>query len=113
MFIVALAICLAHRLQPQHCLDDLLYMEDRIGKERMQRAYAYHSLLSRGAKLALGSDWTVRNVIMYHALSKEINKLLICFIFPGSSSRSVGRCSGCCQTEASVVQARIQFKGST
>jgi hypothetical protein len=46
-------------VQPYHCIDDGRWAEKIIGHERASRTYAFRSLLSAGARLALGSDWPV------------------------------------------------------
>lgn len=46
-------------VHPYHAIDDGRWAEDRIGNERIQRTYAFKSLLEEGAKLSFGSDWAV------------------------------------------------------
>ncbi len=46
-------------MQPYHAIDDGRWAEKRIGPERIQRTYAFRSLLDAGAGLHFGSDWTV------------------------------------------------------
>jgi predicted amidohydrolase YtcJ len=46
-------------MQPYHAIDDGRWCQQRIGKERCRRTYAFRSLLETGATLAFGSDWTV------------------------------------------------------
>jgi predicted amidohydrolase YtcJ len=46
-------------VQPYHAIDDGRWAEARIGPERIQTTYAFRSLLDAGARLALGTDWTV------------------------------------------------------
>jgi predicted amidohydrolase YtcJ len=46
-------------MQPYHAIDDGRWAEKRIGAERIQRTYAFRSLLDTGANLMFGSDWTV------------------------------------------------------
>jgi predicted amidohydrolase YtcJ len=46
-------------VQPYHAADDGRWAEKRIGPQRIQRTYAFRSLLDAGATLAFGSDWTV------------------------------------------------------
>ena len=46
-------------MQPYHKADDGRYADTIIGPERTKSSYAYHSLLTSGAKLAFGSDWPV------------------------------------------------------
>ncbi|MGH7444862.1 MAG: amidohydrolase, partial [Longimicrobiales bacterium] len=46
-------------MQPYHAIDDGRWAEKRIGPERIQRTYAFRSLLDADAQLLFGSDWTV------------------------------------------------------
>ena len=46
-------------MQPYHAIDDGRWAEKRIGPDRIQRTYAFRSLLDAGATLTFGSDWTV------------------------------------------------------
>ncbi len=46
-------------MQPYHAIDDGRWAEKRIGAERIQRTYAFRSLLDHDARLLFGSDWTV------------------------------------------------------
>ncbi len=46
-------------MQPTHCTTDIRFCEARIGSERSRGAYAWRSLLDKGARLAFGSDWPV------------------------------------------------------
>ena len=46
-------------MQPYHAIDDGRWAEKRIGAERIQRTYAFRSLIDSGANLMFGSDWTV------------------------------------------------------
>lgn len=44
-------------VQPYQCLEDMRWMEARIGHERSRGACAFRSLQDAGAVLAFGSDW--------------------------------------------------------
>jgi predicted amidohydrolase YtcJ len=46
-------------VQPYHAIDDGRWAERRIGPERITTTYAFRSLLDRGVRLALGTDWDV------------------------------------------------------
>ena len=46
-------------MQPYHAIDDGRWAEKVIGPERIKTTYAFRSLLDTGARLALGSDWSV------------------------------------------------------
>lgn len=53
-------------VQPYHAIDDMRWMEERIG-DRARGAYAFRSLLEGGAVLAFGSDWPGTNASWYPA----------------------------------------------
>lgn len=55
-------------MQPVHCTSDLKWVEARIGKDRARYAYAWKSLLKKGAHLAFGSDAPVESVNPWHGL---------------------------------------------
>jgi predicted amidohydrolase YtcJ len=54
-------------VQPYHAIDDMRWMEERIGYERCQGAYAFRSLIEGGALLSFGSDWPGTNAAWYPA----------------------------------------------
>ncbi len=54
-------------VQPYHAIDDMRWMEERIGHERCRGAYAFKSLLEGGAVLSFGSDWPGTNAAWYPA----------------------------------------------
>ena len=58
-------------VQPYHCIDDMRWMEERIGRQRARGAYAFRTLLDSGATLSFGSDWPGTNAAYY-----PINPLL-------------------------------------
>ena len=49
-------------MQPTHATSDMPWAEARVGKDRLQGAYAWQRLLASGARLALGSDFPVEQV---------------------------------------------------
>ncbi len=53
-------------VQPYHAIDDMRWMEDRIG-DRSRGAYAFRSLKDGGALLVFGSDWPGTNASWYPA----------------------------------------------
>jgi predicted amidohydrolase YtcJ len=61
---------LVAEVQPYHTIDDMRWMEERIGR-RAQYAYAFRSLLKGGARMTFGSDWPGTNASYY-----PINPLL-------------------------------------
>jgi predicted amidohydrolase YtcJ len=46
-------------VQPYHAIDDGRWAERRIGPERIKTTYAFRTLIDKGVRLALGTDWTV------------------------------------------------------
>src|SRR5581483_7663805 len=46
-------------VQPYHAIDDGRWAERRIGPERIKTTYAFRTLLDKGVRLALGTDWYV------------------------------------------------------
>jgi hypothetical protein len=51
-------------MQPYHTIDDMRWMEERIG-ERGRWAYAFRTLLDAGVLLSFGSDWPGTNAAWY------------------------------------------------
>jgi predicted amidohydrolase YtcJ len=48
-------------MQPTHATSDMPWAEKRLGRERIRGAYAWKSILSSGAHLALGSDFPIES----------------------------------------------------
>ena len=46
-------------VQPFHAIDDGRWAVTRIGRERLNGTYAFHSLIASGARVTFGSDWPV------------------------------------------------------
>ena len=46
-------------VQPYHAIDDGRWAEERIGRDRASRAYAFRTFLNHGVRLAFGTDWNV------------------------------------------------------
>ncbi len=46
-------------VQPYHCIDDGVWAEKRIGKERLKYTHPYKSFLDNNVKVAFGTDWPV------------------------------------------------------
>lgn len=49
-------------VQPTHATSDMYWAGDRLGKDRLQGAYAYSSLLDKAGLIALGTDFPVEQV---------------------------------------------------
>jgi hypothetical protein len=52
-------------VQPFHLSDDMRWMEQRIGRERCQGAYAFKTIQAKGATLSFGSDWPGTSASIY------------------------------------------------
>ncbi len=46
-------------MQPFHCVQDMAWAEQRIGRIRCENAYAWNSLHEHGTVIAFGTDWPV------------------------------------------------------
>ncbi len=57
---------LVAEVQPYHAIDDMRWMEERIG-ERARWAYAFRTLRDAGVRLSFGSDWPGTNAAWYPA----------------------------------------------
>ncbi|MGH7713722.1 MAG: amidohydrolase [Gemmatimonadaceae bacterium] len=53
-------------VQPYHAIDDMRWMEQRIG-QRARWAYAFKTLQNAGVRLSFGSDWPGTNAAWYTA----------------------------------------------
>ncbi|MDQ3698758.1 MAG: amidohydrolase family protein [Gemmatimonadota bacterium] len=54
-------------VQPYHAIDDMRWMEERIGRDRSRWAYAFRTLRDAGVMLTFGSDWPGTNASWYTA----------------------------------------------
>jgi predicted amidohydrolase YtcJ len=64
-------------MQPYHKADDGRYADQIIGPERTKSSYAYHSLLTSGAKLAFGSDWPVVTNDPFAGINTAVTGIII------------------------------------
>jgi hypothetical protein len=46
-------------IQPSHCIDDMRWAENRIGRDRCAIAYDFRSFVDAGVRVAFGTDWFV------------------------------------------------------
>jgi predicted amidohydrolase YtcJ len=62
-------------LQPCHAVTDLLWVESRVGPERIGTSYAWQSFLQLGTHICLGTDWPVETldprVGFYEAVTRQ------------------------------------------
>ncbi|MCS6820584.1 MAG: amidohydrolase [Microscillaceae bacterium] len=49
-------------VQPTHCTSDMHWAKERLGKDRLQFAYAYKALLKQNNYIPLGSDFPVEDI---------------------------------------------------
>ena len=54
-------------VQPFHAIDDMRWMEQRIGSERIRWTYAFRTLEEAGVLLSFGSDWPGTQASWYTA----------------------------------------------
>jgi predicted amidohydrolase YtcJ len=63
-------------IQPTHATSDMKWSLDRLGRERLEGAYAYKDLLDWSGFLALGTDFPVENInpfeTFYTAVTRKI-----------------------------------------
>jgi len=62
-------------IQPSHCIDDMHWVEKRIGAKRSRIAYRSGSFLGHGIQTAFGTDWPVEfldpKIGLYAAVTRE------------------------------------------
>lgn len=61
-------------VQPTHAVSDQRWAEARLGKDRLQGAYAYKSLLQQCGMLALGTDFPVELTNPYLTIHAAVNR---------------------------------------
>jgi predicted amidohydrolase YtcJ len=61
-------------MQPYHIIDDGRWAEGRIGAKRCASSYALRSLLDVGAKVAMGSDWSVAPLNPLWGIDAAVNR---------------------------------------
>ncbi len=61
-------------IQPTHATSDMYWAEDRVGPERIKGAYAWRTVLSSGARLALGSDFPVEAVNPFFGIYAAVTR---------------------------------------
>jgi predicted amidohydrolase YtcJ len=61
-------------MQPYHAIDDGRWVEGRIGVKRCASSYAMGSLQKSGARLALGSDWSVAPIDALSGIDAAVNR---------------------------------------
>lgn len=61
-------------MQPTHATSDMNMAVDRIGKERMEGAYAWQTFLDQGTVVASGSDFPVEHVNPFYGLYSAVTR---------------------------------------
>ena len=63
-------------VQPAFWSSDRKWLQQRLGKERLKRAYPFRSLLDSGAILSFGTDWPVESLNpmlgIYSAITRDV-----------------------------------------
>jgi len=59
-------------VHPSHLAEDMPWLEERLGPERCQEAYAFKSLLDAGVRLAFGSDWPGPGGVFYRIRPQDL-----------------------------------------
>ncbi len=60
-------------VQPYHCIDDMRWIQNRLGKHQ-RNAYRLQSLLDSGIATALGTDWTVEPLNPLHTIYAAVTR---------------------------------------
>jgi len=61
-------------MQPTHATSDMNMAEDRIGKDRMEGAYAWQTFLDQGTVVPSGSDFPVEDVNPFYGLYSAVTR---------------------------------------
>ena len=61
-------------VQPTHAISDSRWAELRLGKKRMQGAYAYKTLLQQFGMLAIGTDFPIEVVDPFRTIHAAVNR---------------------------------------
>jgi len=61
-------------MQPVHATEDMLFVEDRIGKERAMSAYAWRSIIDEGGIIAGGSDYWVSPFNPFYGMHAAVTR---------------------------------------
>ncbi len=59
-------------VQPTHATSDMVWAKDRLGKNRIEHAYAYKELLKQNSWLPLGTDFPVEHVSPFYTFYAAI-----------------------------------------
>jgi len=67
-------LALIASMQPTHATSDMNMAEDRIGKERLDGAYAWRTFLDQGTRIAGGSDFPVESDNPFFGLHAAVTR---------------------------------------
>mgnify|MGYP005695962655 CR=1 FL=1 len=61
-------------MQPTHATSDMNMAEQRIGKHRLEGAYAWRSFIDQGSRLASGSDFPIELANPFHGIHAAVTR---------------------------------------
>jgi len=61
-------------MQPKHCISDMLWAENRLGKKRSEHAYPWKSVLDKKIHLAFGTDWPIEPVNPFYGVYGAVTR---------------------------------------
>jgi len=61
-------------MQPTHATSDMYWAEQRVGPQRIRGAYSWRTVLNRGGRLALGSDFPVEEVNPFFGIYAAVTR---------------------------------------
>ena len=61
-------------MQPTHATSDMNMAEDRVGKDRLQGAYAWRTFLNQGTRIAAGSDFPIESPNPFFGLHAAVTR---------------------------------------
>ena len=61
-------------MQPTHATSDMHMAEDRLGKQRLEGAYAWRTLLNKGTRMAFGSDFPVESANPFYGIHAAVTR---------------------------------------
>lgn len=61
-------------MQPTHATSDMNMAEQRLGKARLEGAYAWQTFLKQGSRVAFGSDFPVELANAFHGLHAAVTR---------------------------------------
>lgn len=62
-------------VQPTHCTSDMRWAKQRLGDDRIKRAYAYKTLLKKAGRIVLGTDFPIENISALETFYAAITRM--------------------------------------